>query len=89
MGYYLLTAFLSLLGLDTIHIGYTDAAKEGTWVWTDGGTGGYEHWGSKEPNNAGGNEDCAELKLPHWKGYWNDYYCDVDLHYVCQKGLLS
>ena len=62
-----------------VHIGLTDnEAFGGTeagsdpmngWVWTDGSPVNYTNWSDGEPNNAGGNEDYAEM---FGSGQWND-----------------
>lgn len=63
---------------DALWIGYTDAATEATWVWTDGSSGGYENWGGGGPDNGGGGEeeDCASVSV-HIDdgGGWNDFPC--------------
>ncbi len=61
-------------------IGFTDAAAEGAWIWSDGSPVTYTNWSSGEPNNGHGGEcvdtseeDCAMIK---WNGTaWNDYPC--------------
>jgi hypothetical protein len=66
----------------TVWIGYTDAAAEGTWVWVDGSqnqAGFSPPWSSGEPNNSGGNENCAEFK--YTPEQWNDNDCGKT-HYV-------
>ncbi|MCK5944073.1 MAG: hypothetical protein KAI24_18960 [Planctomycetes bacterium] len=52
---------------DTLWIGLTDAAQEGTWVWTSGEPVTYTNWLPGEPNNAS-NEDFTALA----PGGWND-----------------
>ena len=81
---------MTSFGLDTTCIGYTDAATEGTWVWTDGKAGGYEHWSSKyggQPDNYEGDQNCVNINLSFWQGYWDDIECNKVFNYVCQKVL--
>lgn len=64
-------------------IGLSDNALEGTFVWTDDTPLDYTSWAGGEPNNAGGNENCAHL----WDaagGEWNDIPCSVPMNYVCR-----
>lgn len=63
-----------------IHIGYTDEAEEGNWQWVDGSSSTYTNWDSisNEPNNYGGNENCAIMWNRHNdNGNWNDEKCFV------------
>ena len=62
---------------NTVWIGGTDAASEGTWVWSPSNTPlSYTNWYAGEPNNSGG-EDCL---LGNWKsGTWNDARCTKDV----------
>ncbi len=52
----------------SIWIGYTDAAQEGNFRWSDGTHGKYWGFGGGEPNNSG-DEDYVQL-TPN--GFWND-----------------
>ena len=64
-------------------INLSDSLQEGTWVWNDTGrVADYTNWYLGEPNNVGGNEDCAVLSgsdfyFVNWydvnceKGFWN------------------
>ena len=71
-------------------LGLTDAADEGHWVWSDGTPLDYEAWNDGEPNNHGGDEDCAGF----WAGrgasnsMWDDMYgtesCSHPLPYICK-----
>jgi len=71
---------------NTVWIGGTDAALEGTWVWSPSGTPlSYTNWWSGEPNNVGGNEDC--LSVFYDVGGWYDNRCSHELKYVCQTTL--
>ena len=65
---------------DAYWIGYTDEAKEGTWVWTSGEKPSpkFELWFTGEPNNALGKEHYAHVWGPKGDpdrraaGFWND-----------------
>jgi hypothetical protein len=64
-------------------IGATDAVSEGTWRWSDGTPWDYSNWAPGEPNDEGGNEDCALL---YASGAWNDGQCPVsDRGAVCRR----
>ncbi|XP_033106819.1 C-type lectin mannose-binding isoform-like [Anneissia japonica] len=56
-----------------------------SWRWSNYSTSRYRKWGSGEPNNNGGNENCVH----QWKkngNYltWNDIGCNNLLSYVCE-----
>lgn len=71
-------------------MGGNDGAVEGAWRWVTGpenGTqfwtglsggstvgGNYANWGTGEPNDSGGNEDCTQY-LSGGTGKWNDLPC--------------
>ena len=63
-------------------IGATDDATEGTWAWVDGTDFSFERWGFGEPNDFGGNEDCAQLIAVN--GRWNDVSCADAYAFVCE-----
>ncbi|KAI8498159.1 hypothetical protein Bbelb_241030 [Branchiostoma belcheri] len=54
---------------------------EGRFEWVDGSAlGPYNSWGPGEPNDVGGDEDCAiYVPNPPMKDKWNDYRCH-DVH---------
>ncbi|KAF4111718.1 lactose-binding lectin l-2-like [Onychostoma macrolepis] len=49
------------------------------WVWSDGSTCLFTPWDSSQPNNSGGNQDCACMS----NGYWNDWWCTEQLPFIC------
>jgi hypothetical protein len=81
-----------LFGNATLHIGGTDQAAEGVWIWDggdqfwQGGAGGvtvgnqFANWQGGEPNDDG-TEDCAELQ---GNGTWNDGGCGDGQRFVCR-----
>ena len=70
--------------------GGRDAAKEGTWTWSNLTPFVYKNWmkhstRKDEPNNSGGNENCLEMGQ---RG-WNDLDCAKTRPFVCKfvKGI--
>ena len=59
-------------------------SSHGQWSWTDGTPVNYNNWGSSEPNDAGGTEDCVAFKST---GKWNDLSCEpYTKRAVCYHG---
>ena len=58
-----------------------DLDVEGTWTWISGTTLGFTHWGDGEPNNAGNNEDCGQVRSD---GRWNDVNCAGAAPALCE-----
>ncbi|XP_053408178.1 uncharacterized protein LOC123560994 isoform X2 [Mercenaria mercenaria] len=71
----------------SVWLGVHDMDSEGTFTTTDGSSLIYTDWGNNEPNNYGGTEDCASLRidLSPKAGKWNDKKCDTILRAVCKK----
>jgi len=59
---------LAVANGDTVWVGLTDEAVEGTFAWLSGEPVTYTNWNEGEPNNSG-NEDYCEFRDD---GKWND-----------------
>jgi hypothetical protein len=64
--------------------GFNDIASEGSWVWEDGSGSTYTNWYPSEPNDSGGDEDCAQLNRFHPDYGWNDEPCTSSFRYICE-----
>ena len=64
--------------------GRRDPENHYNWEWSDGTPWDYTNWQPGEPNDAGGNEDCAGM-LEN-QGQWNDKQCSDQRTFVCKKG---
>ena len=74
-------------------VGYTDEGQEGKWIWSDNTSSKFTKWRtmSNEPNNLGGNENCAVvLRDCQENGEWIDVSCAKKYAYICkqQKGMI-
>ena len=78
----------SVLSIDNNYwIGLSDFAQEGTWRWHDSHKEpSYTNWGPGEPDNHGGDENCANKEYRYYGGKWNDQGCSEvnDAHALCQ-----
>ena len=45
----------------------------------------YTHWGTEEPNDYAGVEDCIAVWGGASAGYWNDDFCDSEKYFICEK----
>lgn len=50
--------------------------------WTNKANVVFSNWISGQPDDDGGDEDCAALCL---NGQWNDYPCTRLLNTICEK----
>jgi hypothetical protein len=62
--------------------GFTDAAVEGKWEWSDGSNVEFTNWENGEPNN-NFNEDYAAIEGE--TSQWNDWGGNYDAYAICQK----
>merc|ERR1719187_813476 len=59
-------------------IGLTDIFHDGTWVWDNLGRPlDFSYWAPGEPNNWGGIQHCAAIKLWGENGKWDDVGCEA------------
>ena len=63
-----------------VWIGAFQPAQTEDWQWACGSSS-YAKWGSFEPNNLSGDQDCTELMAG---GYWNDDACTSTRRFVCE-----
>ncbi len=57
-------------GQNTIHVGFSDVAIEGSWVGSDGQAASYTNWLPGQPDNAGAGQDYARIASA--SGRWDD-----------------
>ncbi|XP_036407620.1 C-type mannose receptor 2-like [Megalops cyprinoides] len=55
-----------------------------SWKWSDQENSSFRNWSSGEPNNAGGQESCAQVQLKGTeRGGWRDAACNERLPFFC------
>uniref|UniRef100_A0A8C8VXD2 C-type lectin domain family 4 member K n=1 Tax=Peromyscus maniculatus bairdii TaxID=230844 RepID=A0A8C8VXD2_PERMB len=69
-------------------IGLTKAGNEGEWYWVDETSFNMKQserfWIPGEPNNAGSNEHCANIRVASPRA-WNDASCDFKFLFICKR----
>lgn len=81
------TVTLVAVGVTNTWIGANDITAEGIFVWADTTALAYTNWNAGEPNNGGGNEDCA-ITAGDRNYEWDDRPCNNNYQYVCSYPLL-
>ena len=61
----------------------TDQTQEGTFLWGDGTPLKFDNWNNGEPNDWGGQEDCATFNCGG-ETEWNDVSCNDRYGFICQ-----
>ena len=56
--------------------------QDGQFYTVYGTKPSYTDWAPGEPNNSGGNEDCAHFAFSFLK--WNDVPCSHQYHFICK-----
>jgi cysteine-rich repeat protein len=62
-------------------IGGSDAAREGTFVWSTGEPFGYRHFGPGEPDDRFGRDDCLFFGADK---VWHDRICEHQHPFMCE-----
>ncbi|XP_039505350.1 C-type mannose receptor 2-like [Pimephales promelas] len=57
-----------------------------SWQWSDQSDSSFRYWMSGQPDNQGGNENCAEIR--NAQGQWNNINCDHKFPFVCHEDKL-
>ena len=65
-------------------IGLNDINSEGNFAWSDGTPVVYSGFKTGEPNNYGGNEDCALIHRQHG-GKLMDIPCEQSKPFLCKR----
>ncbi|XP_041458722.1 macrophage mannose receptor 1-like isoform X2 [Lytechinus variegatus] len=87
----LLSKLLQDAGVNVGYLGLHDLANEDSFYWVDGTplTSSQSHWGTGEPSDDSGNDDCVQLKhftdgdSDDW--YWIDISCTISAPYICER----
>ncbi|RXN04089.1 macrophage mannose receptor 1-like protein [Labeo rohita] len=58
-----------------------------SWQWSDQSDSSFRYWYNGEPNNVGGDENCAVI-VPNKEGQWYDISCSNQFPFVCHEDKL-
>jgi hypothetical protein len=56
---------------------------QGSWAWTDGSAWDFSNWGSDQPDDFNGDEDCVDFSLIDG-AKWYDVACGLGRTFVCK-----
>ncbi|MEC7523729.1 MAG: lectin-like protein [Myxococcota bacterium] len=77
-----------LSGRDIVWIGMSDLEVEGTWrwvdgtlLWRDGATFGYQAWEAGFPADGGAGADCGIVTVDGWR----DIRCNIGIPFLCES----
>ncbi|ROL29828.1 C-type mannose receptor 2 [Anabarilius grahami] len=59
-----------------------------SWQWSDQRNSSFRYWKNGQPNNAGGNQNCADIEK-NAQGQWNDISCNHKFPLCVMKSLSS
>ena len=59
-----------------------DIGAEGKFSYTDGTAVDFTYWGSGQPDNYGGDEDCVHIRSDN---KMNDVQCITKMGFICKK----
>ncbi|XP_051986761.1 macrophage mannose receptor 1-like [Xyrauchen texanus] len=59
-----------------------------SWEWSDQSNSSYRNWRKSQPDNSGGNENCAVVWVKSDRGQWGDWKCDKKTQFVCHEDKL-
>jgi hypothetical protein len=81
-------SYVASLAITDPFIGASDTETEGTFVTVLGDPLDYHNWATDQPDDFGGNEDCATVSTQEASvGQWNDVACDVPGQFVCEDAV--
>ncbi|XP_076082688.1 perlucin-like isoform X1 [Mytilus galloprovincialis] len=74
------------LSFPDFYIGVTDLFSEGDWLKaTTLERQNYLIWMNMQPDNFNNNQHCVQVRTSQMVFSFNDFFCDYDRHFVCEK----
>ena len=70
----------------SVHIGLSDRASEGRFVWTNGERLTFQNWHTDQPNNLGGEQDFVMMTD---NGFWDDIFDYQELKFIMELPCLE